>query len=174
MWFLALTIVEIECCIWMDCTLLSWSHSCKDVLSQIDSARGVSGSCSYPREMAAIWTDLIKLWKKWGMRKILGFAQTNLALLHSYLQGWARTKHHLFNPNKAAPCRECCKSADILAVISQGFEAHSQFKEMDCDDKRELSLLYPHMLGKLPWKCSKFPLLLPQMSVPQAQTQLFL
>lgn len=55
-----------------------------------------------------------------------------------------------------------------------GFEAHSQFKEMDCDDKRELSLLYPHMLGKLPWKCSKFPLLLPQMSVPQAQTQLFL
>lgn len=55
-----------------------------------------------------------------------------------------------------------------------GFEVHSQFKEMDCDDKRELSLVYPHMLSKLPWKLSKFPLLLPQMSVPQAQTQLFL
>lgn len=38
-WFLALTVVEIECCIWMDCTLLSWSHSCKGVLSQTDSSQ---------------------------------------------------------------------------------------------------------------------------------------
>lgn len=50
-----------------------------------------------------------------------------------------------------------------------GFEAHSQFKEMSCDDKRELSFLYPYMLSKLPWKLNRFPLLLPQMSVPQAQ-----
>lgn len=52
--------------------------------------------------MAGIWTDLIKLGKKQRMRKILGFAQTNLALLHSYLQGWSRTKKSPRQPKQSS------------------------------------------------------------------------
>lgn len=175
MWFLALTIVEIKCCIWMDCPLLSWSHSCKDVLSQIDSSQ------------RGFWQLLIS--QRNG--SYMNWSHQTLEKVGNEENTWICTNKSCFAPfliykvdlgqnitSSTQTKQHHAESAASLLISllwsHWGFEAHSQFKEMDCDDKRELSLLYPHMLGKLPWKCSKFPLLLPQMSVPQAQTQLFL
>lgn len=140
--FLALTTVQIECCICMDSTVFSWSHSCRGVLSQTDSSqRGFwqllisQGSGRYMNRSHQTWE------KAGGMRKVFGSAETNLFLLHSYLQGRSTAKHHHFNPKKAAPCRERHKNANVLTVILQG-PWRTQVKEVDHNDKRALSLLY--------------------------------
>lgn len=142
-WFLALTVVEIECCIWMDCTLLSWSHSCKGVLSQTDSSqRGFwqmlisQRNCGYMN-----WSHQTReeggneenTWTCTNKSCLVPFLFTRLIQDKKKNTSSTQTKQH-----------HAESTASLLMSLlwsHWGFEAHSQFKEMDCDDKRELSLL---------------------------------
>lgn len=132
--------------VWIQTALSSvWATPDKVSWAGLMAARGVSGSCSYPKDVTSMWTRHIKLWRKAERTsKVCGSVQTNLvpSLFTKLIQAKASP---LQPKQKKSLHREHRESASVPVVFLYG--SWSTQKQMDHYNKGESFLPYHRMLS---------------------------